>query len=102
VQRAAQSLSRCAAFETASCRFEGALRHAVHRFKYEDKTALAAPLAVLLHDFLLQSSTQERHIPTRVFAQLCLCRCIHGGATGRGYNQSELLARELSRCLLCR
>jgi ComF family protein len=79
--------------------FEGALRHAVHRFKYEDKTALAAPLAVLLHDFLLQSSTQERHIPTEGLRAVVPVPLHTWRRYRRGYNQSELLARELSRLL---
>ncbi|HEX8236272.1 MAG TPA: ComF family protein [Abditibacteriaceae bacterium] len=79
--------------------FEGALRHAVHRFKYQDKTALAAPLAGLLHNFLLQSSTRERHIPAENLGAVVPVPLHAWRRYRRGYNQSELLARELARLL---
>lgn len=96
--------------------FEGALRTAVHRFKYEGKTALAAPLAALLEKFLRDE--QERDEPcgddeqrdgarmsTHVAAwmrgaDLIVPVPLHSWRRfRRGYNQSELLARELGRCL---
>jgi ComF family protein len=77
--------------------FEGALRNAVHRFKYEDKTALAAPLSALLHEFLLQSSTQD--IPAESIRAVVPVPLHAWRRYQRGYNQSELLACELGRLL---
>jgi competence protein ComFC len=79
--------------------FEGALRHAVHRFKYEDKTALATPLAGLLRGFLLQSSTEKRNIPVEDICAVVPVPLHAWRRYRRGYNQSELLARELGRLL---
>jgi ComF family protein len=79
--------------------FEGALRDAVHRFKYQDKLALAAPLAGLLHEFLVQSSTQERRIPVENIGAVVPVPLYAWRHYRRGYNQSELLARKLGRSL---
>ena len=74
--------------------YVGAIRPAIHRLKYDGKTALAKPLAQLLIDYL-QSSTQcvapeELNlivpVPLHRFRQW-----------RRGFNQSELLAREIGR-----
>lgn len=76
--------------------FEGAMRQAIHRFKYEGKTALAEPLAEHLWQFLQLSSTRN----TIDFAQIELLTPVPLHAWRRyrrGYNQSELLARELSK-----
>ncbi len=78
--------------------FEGALRHAVHRFKYQDKTALAAPLAGLLHEFL-QLSAQTPCIPLDDIRAVVPVPLHAWRRCRRGYNQSELLARELSLLL---
>ena len=74
--------------------FEGAARRAVHRLKYENKTALAKPLAALMSDYLGESSTRfvEREALTHIVAVPLHAR----RQRSRGYNQSELLARELS------
>jgi ComF family protein len=78
--------------------FEGAMRHAVHRFKYQNKTALAAPLAALLHEFVLQSSTRDALHIDEIGAVVAVP--LHPWRRyRRGYNQSELLARELGRVL---
>lgn len=74
--------------------FEGALRPAVHSLKYKGKIVRAAPLAALLHEFL-QSQTA---IP----ADLALVAPVPLHPLRRwrrGYNQSELLARELAKTL---
>jgi ComF family protein len=67
---------------------EGPLREAILSFKYNRRLDLAAPLAALLHQHCIQSALQVDLItavplhPERLLA--------------RGYNQAELLARELA------
>ncbi len=79
--------------------FEGALRHAVHRFKYQGKIALAAPLAALLDEFLKAQHHPTANIPYERLALLVPVPLHSWRRYRRGYNQSELLARELSRRL---
>ena len=74
--------------------FEGAIRRAVHRLKYDNKTALAKPLAVLMRDFLPLSST--RFVGTDALTQIVAVPLHARRQRRRGFNQSELLARELS------
>jgi len=77
--------------------FEGPLRHAVHRFKYREKAALAAPLGLLMHQFLLSQTSAG--IPVADLAAVVPVP-LHGWRQyRRGYNQSELLARELADLL---
>ncbi len=69
--------------------FEGVMRQAVHQLKYRNLRILAAPLACLLAGFLAQSQ-----LPADVLVPVPL----HSSRLReRGYNQSELLARELGR-----
>ncbi len=69
--------------------FEGTLREAVHRFKYGRLTALAEPLGELLAD-----GWRSLRLPGDVIVPVPL----HPRRLRqRGYNQSSLLARELSR-----
>jgi ComF family protein len=86
--------------------FENAMRHAVHRFKYNGKIALAAPLAGLLHDYLRhppEAGHEEKDavpaIPVAGLALLTPVPLHPWRRYRRGYNQSALLARELSRGL---
>lgn len=79
--------------------FSGPLREAVHRFKYQDKTALAEPLGELMHAFLLNQSSDKPPIPITGIAMLVPVP-LHGWRRyRRGYNQSELLARSLGKLL---
>lgn len=72
-------------------RFEGTVRQAVHRFKYDNLRALAKPLAELLSDYV------ELHpIPGEILVPVPLHR---KRLRERGYNQSGLLARELGRIM---
>ncbi len=74
----------------ACSRYEGAIRTAVHRLKYNGQRALAGPLAEFL------SETARTLPPADVIAPLPL----HvSRERERGYNQSALLTRELSRLL---
>ncbi|MBI2860008.1 MAG: ComF family protein [Chloroflexi bacterium] len=70
-------------------KFEGSVRQAIHHLKYRNLRALAAPLAGLLHEYLLTQA-----VPADVLAPVPL----HPKRLReRGYNQSELLARELGK-----
>ena len=70
-------------------RFEGVIRKAVHEFKYRNLRAIAGQLAHFLGDYLT-----ENPIPYEVLVPVPL----HDKRLKeRGYNQSALLAKELSR-----
>ncbi len=71
--------------------FEGAVREAVHGFKYANFRALAASLASLLADYL-----EANPLPGDVLVAVPLHR---GRLRERGYNQAALLATELGRRL---
>ncbi len=69
--------------------FEGRIRHAVHAFKYRRVAALAEPLGDALAGFWIQAPTPARAIvpvPLHPHRQ-----------RERGYNQAELLARQVGR-----
>jgi len=69
-------------------RFEGAVRQAVLSFKYKNVKALAAPLARLMEDYL-----QANPLPADALVPVPL----HPRRLRqRGYNQSSLLAGQLS------
>ena len=70
-------------------RFEGVMRQAIHQLKYRNLRALAAPLAELLADYLITSP-----VPAEVLVPVPLHK---KRLRERGYNQSGLLARELSK-----
>jgi len=70
-------------------RFDGVMRHAIHELKYRNLRALAEPLARLLADYLVANP-----LPAEVMMPVPL----HPKRLReRGYNQSELLARELGK-----
>ncbi len=69
--------------------FEGTIRKAIHELKYRNIRALAPELAGLLADYL-----RAQPVPADLLAPVPL----HPARLReRGYNQSGLLARELSR-----
>ena len=71
-------------------RFEGVIRQAIHEFKYRNLRAIAGQLAKLLGDYLDAANP----IPCEVLVPVPL----HGKRLReRGYNQSALLAAELSK-----
>jgi ComF family protein len=75
----------------APFRFGGAIREAVHQFKYRNLRILARPLAELMNDYL-----DRNPLP----AELLVPVPLHPKRMReRGYNQSELLARELGRLI---
>ncbi|MBW3636177.1 MAG: ComF family protein [Armatimonadetes bacterium] len=75
--------------------FEGPLREAVHRFKYREKTALAARLAPFLAQTMARDAALSEFRP-----QALVPVPLHGARhKKRGFNQSALLARELGASL---
>jgi len=74
--------------------FTGPLRNAIHTFKYSGDTTLAKPLAALVAEALDRKAAAlpEGDAPVLVPVPLHRRR-----QRQRGFNQSELLARELSR-----
>jgi ComF family protein len=69
--------------------YEGPLEKALHRFKYEGRRPLALPLALLL---------AERMAVDGLAAELVTWVPLHERRhRRRGYNQAELLGRELAR-----
>lgn len=70
-------------------RFEGVIRQAIHQFKYRNLRAIVEPLAELLGDYLT-----THPVPGEVLVPVPLHR---KRLRERGYNQSELLARELGK-----
>ena len=73
------------------CRFEGAIRNAVHSLKYRNLRAMAPVLASLLADFVVSQSIE---------ADLLIPAPLHPKRErSRGYNQSLLLARETGMLL---
>jgi len=72
-------------------KFDGVMRQAIHQLKYQNLRALAAPLAELLREYLLNN-----HLPAEVLIPVPLHQ---KRLRERGYNQSGLLARELGRLI---
>ena len=73
----------------APFRFEGTIRSAVHQLKYRNLRAIAAPLAGLMADFLSDNPlSYDIIIPVPLHSKRL---------RERGYNQSELLAKEIGK-----
>ncbi len=69
--------------------FDGVLRQAIHRFKYERLAALAEPFGLMLADcWRTEQFAADWLIPVPLHPSR---------ERDRGYNQSELLARNLAR-----
>ena len=76
-------------------RFEGAIRRAVHRFKYDGKWAFAAPLAREMIALLENQSSAPRIPIERI--EIVAPVPLHGWRKfRRGYNQSALLAQAIA------
>jgi ComF family protein len=69
--------------------FEGALRKAVHKFKYSGVTALAGPLGTLMAEYW-----SRQPIPVDVLVPVPLHK---RRLRERGFNQAALLAHQLSK-----
>lgn len=74
--------------------FAGPLRAAIHKLKYESDAPLARPLARLLSDALASDDYAELDGEPPVLVPVPLHKARR---KSRGYNQAELLARELAR-----
>ena len=70
-------------------RFDGVMRQAIHQLKYRNLRALVEPLAKLLNDYLITNP-----MPGEVLVPVPLHQ---KRLRERGYNQSSLLAKELSK-----
>ncbi len=69
--------------------FDGVLRHAIHRFKYQRLSSMAEPFGEMLADYWrAEQLTADWLIPVPLHPSR---------ERDRGYNQSELLARQLAR-----
>jgi ComF family protein len=72
-------------------KFESLMREAIHQLKYKNMRSLAAPLALLTKHYLSKSP-----LPGQVIVPVPL----HPKRLReRGYNQSELIARELGKLI---
>lgn len=76
----------------AVCRSRGVVREAIHRLKYGSETWLARFLGNLLREGL-----GDPRLAGRTFAAICPVPLHPKRRRERGFNQSELLAAELSR-----
>jgi ComF family protein len=76
--------------------FSGHLRRAIHNLKYEGDTPLARPLARMLYEFILDDRSLEFHDGVAHILPVPLHRTRY---RRRGYNQSNLLARNLALML---
>ncbi|MDH4358322.1 MAG: ComF family protein [Candidatus Berkelbacteria bacterium] len=76
----------------ACYKFEGASRELIHSFKYEDITALASPVVIQMAK-LVRGDEDYKNF---VLVPIPLSR---KRRAFRGYNQAELLCRELSEML---
>ena len=74
--------------------YEGVLRAAVHQFKYRDRPQMAEPLGLRLADY---ARTQASALNGLAFDALLPVPMHPVRRRLRGYNQSERLARVLSR-----
>ena len=89
--------NNCPGFETcidgirSPFRFEGTIRSAVHQLKYRNLRAIAIPLATMMADF-----AKENELPYDIIIPVPLHR---KRLRERGYNQSELLAKEFGKLI---
>lgn len=77
----------------AATSYDDVARTAIHQFKFHHKTSLAKPFAHLIHDRLscdFDMTTYQAILPVPLHPRR---------RRQRGYNQSEMLARELSQML---
>jgi competence protein ComFC len=72
-------------------RFDGVIRQAIYQLKYNNIRILAAPLARQLSDYIIQNT-----IPGETLVPVPLH---HKRLRERGYNQSALIARQISKLL---
>lgn len=76
--------------------YDGVLRHAIHQFKYRDRPQMAVPLGRLLAAY---ATANQSALNGLAFDALLPVPMHPARQRVRGYNQSERLARVLSRQL---
>ena len=79
--------------------FDGPIRNAIYRLKYQGKTAHTAPLAELLRNYLMRQDRKASHIPVERISLVVPVPLHPWRLYRRGYNQSTLLATELAKQL---
>ena len=86
--------------------YEGPLRKAIHRFKYQGQRVLARPLGALLTAHLRDNSPSAADgssappppsIPLQQLDLICPVPLFPARQRARGFNQAELICRALSR-----
>lgn len=75
--------------------YDGVIKEAVHKFKFEGKKSLASPLGRFLVTYLKQGD-----IPTGEIELIMPLPLSRQRENQRGHNQSKLLAEEISGCCL--
>jgi len=80
-------------FVRAVCEYKGTIKQCIHLFKYSSKDYLSLILGGLLIDYI-KNTTEFSEINTIVPVPLHWSRRFQ-----RGYNQSELLAKEIAKTL---
>ena len=80
-------------FIRAVCEYKGIIKQCIHLFKYSNKDYLARTLGGLLIDYI-KNTTEFSEINTIVPVPLHWSRRFQ-----RGYNQSELLSKEIAKAL---
>ena len=76
----------------SACVYDGVLKELIHLFKYKRKTALANVLSGLMIDFVKDNPDVIKDIDILTFVPMQNHRYM-----GRGFNQSKMLALNLSR-----
>jgi len=80
-------------------RFEGTVREAIHRLKYDGKQALAEPLGELMLIFLERTPEARAALGIETVQFIVPVPLHPRRQRQRGFNQSELLARVLGKGL---
>ena len=73
--------------------YDGTLKSAIHRFKFQNRKKLAEPLGVLMVNYL----GRDRSLPLRELDGIIPVPLHPRRLRGRGFNQAELLARVVGR-----
>lgn len=79
-------------FAWSACLFKGPLKNLLHQFKYNQKTQLRKPFTQCMISFI-----EQYHFDINQFDYLLAIPLFISHQRDRGYNQSALLADEISR-----
>jgi competence protein ComFC len=88
----------CLGAMRAPLEYSGAIREAIHNFKYKGRTSRAQELSALLHHYLM-STLEGRALPVENFRLIIPVPLHSWRQWRRGNNQSTLLARALAQQL---